>query len=202
MLLSFPFLGFDVQCLYCRSVTKYIPTSILMPSLHHGLFRIVFLDFPHRVFQVFLLSLIADLIALRSENVFSFLKLLYLLRLVFTPVCHQILKTLPFMLEKNVWSEVSGCWVELSVDLCVLAGLLKSAVSPAVSPPTFWCARSVSYKRGVWAPSTAPGLSSLPLGGLAGFSSWIGAAYMLRTLTASWWNERFALWRVFSNSFF
>ena len=78
---------------------------------------LLFLTSPYRVFQVSLLSLIADLIALRSENVFSFLKLLYLLRLVFIPVCHQILKTLPFRLEKKcvVWSfGVLGwtfCWL-------------------------------------------------------------------------------------------
>ena len=63
---------------------------------------LLFLISQYRVFQIFLSSLIADLIALRSGKLFSFLKLLYLLRLVFIPVCHQILKTLPFMLEKNV----------------------------------------------------------------------------------------------------
>lgn len=65
--------------------------------------ELFFLVSPHRAFLVFLLSLTADLIALHSENVVSvFLKLLYLLRLVFIPVCHPILKIFPFVLEKNV----------------------------------------------------------------------------------------------------
>lgn len=71
--------------------------------------ELFFLISQHRVFLVFPLSLIANLIALCSENVvWMFLKLLYLLSRVFIPACHQFLKTFPFVLEKNVRSEVGG----------------------------------------------------------------------------------------------
>ena len=149
---------------------------------------LLFLTSPYRVFQVSLLSLIADLIALRSENVFSFLKLLYLLRLVFIPVCHQILKTLPFRLEKKcvVWSfGVLGwtfCWlvrVNWVIKIC--------RVPTDVLDP----------------PATREGCEPcLPAGALVPFSLWAGAAYTPRAVTASWWNQRFALCRVFSNPFF